>query len=739
MTSVRSRAASGSLGGSDHFDVRDLDLRPPDLGQGLVERKRLLDLLDSTPDRSAIAVIAPAGYGKTVLLTQWTAFSPRSAAWLTGASSDNDPVGLLNRLWAALGRADMLDPDAGGRSASSSPAADGVRRLARAVRPNLDAGILVIDNLDSLRSTASWDVIDALIRVLRGRVQVVLASRVAPRLPLGEIRASGFLFEISDSDLAFDEREAGQLMQDMGVDDGRSLTRLMSKTEGWPVGIYLTALAMKSGEGNTDAESVQGSDLYVAEYIRDVIVNRLSDVKRSFLIRTSILDRLSGPLCDAVLEMKGSERMLESFERTNLLITRLDRTREWHRYHQMFRDVLQAELRLREPEIVPELHARAAKWFEANGHPEISIHHAQSAGDTSQVARLIERVGRITFATGRSSTLFDWLDWLEENADPSSYPGPFALGALAAALSGDVLRGSRLLDRIPEGSHPLALLVRALRTRSGVAAMIADAREARAGFGPGSEWTAGCIAVEGLGWLFSGDVDQADSLFAQAIVLSGPLQATTTATTSLTQRALIAMDARRWSDAEGHVEQAFRLVMDNGLDAHSTSGLTFVAASRLARHQNDIPRAREMLVRASRLRPQLNSSMPAESVQTGLEMAKAHLELSDIAAARLILRETKAILDQFPDLGALPAQWEEMNRTLSALKPGKAGPTALTSAELRLLPFLASHLTFPEIGERLYISRHTVKTQAMSIYRKLGASSRSEAIRAAEQVGLLGV
>jgi LuxR family maltose regulon positive regulatory protein len=704
----------------------------------LLERKRLLDLLGSTPKGSVIALIAPAGYGKTVLLAQWVASTPRPKAWLTGHSSDSDPVGLLNRLWAAFDHAGMLVPDAKGRSDPSSPATDGVRRLALALRPGTDMGILVIDNLDALRSTASWDVIDAMIRVLRGQVQVVLASRSEPRLPFGEIRANGFLVEITESDLAFDEREAGRLFENVGVDGGPSLTQLMSRTEGWPVGVYLTALAMKSGA--TQDQLVQGDDLYLAEYIRDAILNRLSDTKRSFLIRTSILDRLSGPLCDAVLDTWGSQRVLEGLQRSNLLITRLDRTREWHRYHQMLRDLLQAELRLKEPEVVPELHARAAEWLEANGHPDLSIHHAQAAGDPSRVARLIERAGRVTYTTGRSSTLFEWLDWLEQNAESSSYPGAFALGALAASLSGDVLRGSRFIDRIrDESQHPLTLLVRALRARSGIEAMIADARAAQAGLPPGSEWLPGCIATEGLGWLFSGDVDQADSLFAQAIMLSGPLQATATATTAHTQRALIAMSARRWSDAEDHVTKALRLVLDNGLDGHSTSGLTFVAAARLARHQNDIPGAREMMVRASRLRPQLNISIPAESVQTGIEMTRAFVELWDVAAAKLIMRETKTILDQCPDLGVLGAQWEETNDKLSTLKPGEAGPTTLTAAELRLLPLLASHLTFPEIGERLYISRHTVKTQAMSIYRKLGASSRSEAVRVAEQVGLLGV
>jgi LuxR family maltose regulon positive regulatory protein len=403
----------------------------------------------------------------------------------------------------------------------------------------------------------------------------------------------------------------------------------------------------------------------------------------------------------------------------------------------MFQDLLQAELRLREPEVVPELHERAATWFEEHGQHELAIRHAQAAGDIPRVARLMERIGRVTYSTGRSDTVFGWLDWLEEQGRISNYPGAAALGALAAALTGDVLRSARLFDLVDDTSHPLARLAGALRAPSGVEAMIADVRQARDVFPPGSEWTPACLAVEGLGWLWLGDEEKADSLFAHAITLTEPVFAVPTATIALAERALIAMHGRDWATAESACSESLHLVMDHGLAGYSTSAITYVVAARVARHRNDIPRAREMLARAVRLRPQLNSSLPGISVQTGIEMARAHIELAEVAGAKLILRETRVILDQFPDLGLLPAQWEELNQSLASMEPGKVGPSTLTTAELRLLPLLASHHTFPEIGERLFISRHTVKTQAMSIYRKLGASSRSEAVRMAGEVGLL--
>jgi LuxR family maltose regulon positive regulatory protein len=695
--------------------------------------------LEAERDASLIVLVAPAGYGKTTLMARWMAATSRPAAWLTLHASDNDPVGFMGHVWAAFAQGDMIVPDErAGVHLTTRPATDGARRLIRALRSGGECGLLFLDNLDTVRSRATWDVISALIHQLQGEVQVVLASRSEPRVPIPDLRARGLLAELTTPDLAFDRDEAALLLQNAGVMPGYDLTQIMDRTEGWPVGLYLTTLALDAGVGGGPERVVRGDDLYIAEYLRHSVLDRLSEAKQLFLLRTSVLDRLSGPLCDAVLETTGSAKMLESLENSNLLIIRLDRHREWHRYHQMFQDLLQSELRLREPESVSGLHARAAEWFEAIGPPELAIHHAQAAGEPAQVARLIERVGRMTYVTGRSSTLFAWLDWLEEHMDSSGHAGSFALGALAAALTGDVLRGLRFLDRIPDDSHPLALLVRALRTESGVKAMIADARAARAGFPPGSEWIPACIVTEGLGWLFLGDEEQADALFAQAITQAGQLHAVAASTTALSQRTLIAIKDGRWVDADSHGTKALRQIVAHGLDSHSSSGLCFVLAARLARHQNDIPRARDMLARAATLRPQLNTALPTESVQTGIEMARAHIELADVAAAKVILRETRLILDECPDLGVLPAQWEQMSTSLSKMGPGTFGPSTLTAAELRLLPLLASHLTFPEIGERLYISRHTVKTQAMSIYRKLGASSRSEAVRAAEDAGLLG-
>lgn len=206
---------------------------------------------------------------------------------------------------------------------------------------------------------------------------------------------------------------------------------------------------------------------------------------------------------------------------------------------------------------------------------------------------------------------------------------------------------------------------------------------------------------------------------------------------ALGERALITMNLGDWESSSRYAAQALTGIEENHLDSYAISGLPLVIGARVARHRGDLTRAEALLNRAAQVRPKLNSAVPGMAVQTAVEMAKAYIELSDVVGARAVLSDANDVLLQRPDLGELGAQVENLRRTLQDMGPGTLGPSALTKAELRLLPLLATHLTFPEIGERLFISRHTVKTQAMAIYRKLGSSSRSEAVARAQETGLL--
>jgi LuxR family maltose regulon positive regulatory protein len=375
----------------------------------------------------------------------------------------------------------------------------GVRRVVQALESRETTGVLMLDNVQSIHSRASHDVIAELAARLPPSIQLVVASRTGVRLPVSVLRTQGALLELTAQDLALNTKEARTLLDSIGVDVGGDIDELRSRTDGWPAGIYLAGLAAKSGSPNRSPLQVGGNDRFVADYLRSEVLDHFSDGRVSFLTRTSILDRFCGPLCDAVLDTTGSARTIERLEQSNLLVVPLDRTRAWYRYHPLLRDLLQAELHRREPDAETSLHTRAAEWFDANGLPEMAISHAQAAGDPDLVARVMGREMRVTYGLGRADTVFDWLSWFEHSERADRYPSIAALGALVHALSGDekgadrwasVLFAGRDADDLPEAAY----ILRAILARGGTAQIRADARVARHKADP--EWLAAALGLE---------------------------------------------------------------------------------------------------------------------------------------------------------------------------------------------------------------------------------------------------
>jgi LuxR family maltose regulon positive regulatory protein len=235
-----------------------------------------------------------------------------------------------------------------------------------------------------------------------------------------------------------------------------------------------------------------------------------------------------------------------------------------------------------------------------------------------------------------------------------------------------------------------------------------------------------------------GDLDYADRLLAQSVEVATQDREMNAASYALAQRGVIAIQRQDWPRAEALATQALTVVRDGHLDDYVTSPLVYAVAARVALHRGDAPAARQQLARAARLRPLLTHSVPTYAVQALLELARAYLALNDDAGARAVLGQARDVLNLRPDLGTLPAQVEELQSALEEAREALPGSSSLSTAELRLVPLLSTHLSFREIGERLYVSQNTVKTQAISVYRKLGASSRSEAVQRLREIGLLG-
>ena len=427
----------------------------------------------------------------------------------------------------------------------------------------------------------------------------------------------------------------------------------------------------------------------------------------------------------------------------------LDANGEWYRYHHLFQDLLLSELARTEPDLLLALRARAADWCEANGQPEGAIGYAQAAGDVDRVARLVVRTFLPAYQSGRVATAERWLAWLEAHGALGRNAAVGVLGGLLAAIWGRPVEAERCAeaaesanyeDTLPDGSASIdswLALMRSVHCRRGVASMRADAELAVETLARGSQFWPNAQGLLAMAHWMDGEVEQADDLFADVADEGLELAATDAVTVALGMRAAIAIESGAWVQAEEFSERALRIIRHSRLDDYPTSALVYALAARVASHHGDSPRAEELLARAQRLRPRLTYAIPHLAIQARLELARAYLSLADGGGAATMLREIEALLRRRPDLGALPDQVDDLRATLKTMRAEAPGASTLTEAELRLLPHLATHLSFREMGERLYLSRHTVKSHAMAIYRKLNVTSRNAAVERSRELGLL--
>ncbi|HEY7007620.1 MAG TPA: LuxR C-terminal-related transcriptional regulator [Jatrophihabitantaceae bacterium] len=430
-----------------------------------------------------------------------------------------------------------------------------------------------------------------------------------------------------------------------------------------------------------------------------------------------------------------------------MLVVPQDRRREWYRYHHLLRELLQAELRRSEPELIVELNARAADWYEGNGMPEAAIGHAEAAGDFDRAARLVLELAQPVWASGRVETVLHWMESLRSRPGVRHYGAIAAHGSLIFALlgrAGEAERWAEAAERaasdeaLPDGNTMDGTLayLRANLLRSGPQAARADARRALAGLGPDSPYRATMLYTYALSYLLDGEPDRAEPRLAHAHEVAHAAGALPLAALILAERCIIAAGRDDWADVTRFSHRALSIVTEGGFEQYWTSALVFAWAARAAAHHADMVAARKHLTRAVRLRPLLTYALPAVSVQTLLEMAHCYIALGDAPGARAVLAQADDILQQRPQLGTLTESARELRARLARLTRAPGGASALTAAELRVLPLLATHLSVREIGNHLVVSEHTVKSHTQAIYQKLGVSSRSAAVARSRELGL---
>ena len=754
VSEVRQRDGRSQRAGGSAFDLVASKLRRPLIRPGTVRRSSLIERLAQGGPRPVVSVVAPAGYGKTTLLSQWAERNGQSFAWVSVDEGDNDAKVLLTYVAEALDAVEPIDErvfDALASPGSSVPGSV-VPRLGSAFSSMTSPVVLVLDDVHVLHNSECRAALSVLADHVPGGSRLALAGRAQPPLRIARLRAEGKILEIGPGDLSLTCDEASSLLRNVDLTLAEEdVAELHRRTEGWPAGLYLAALYLREGGSFASAAfSFGGDDRLVSEYMESEFLSRISGQQRAFLTRTAVLERMCGPLCEAVLDMGGSASILADLAGSNLLLVPLDRRGEWYRYHHLFRDMLLAELQRREPGLMPVLRRRAGDWYLRNGWPEEALEYSMAAGDVHSVAGLVEKLGVPAYRQGRVTTIQRWFGWLEDRGGIEGHPMAAVLASLFSALTGRPVEAERWADAVDRwqygdparpddpSAEVWAALLRAILCRRGTEQMRADADEAVRRFAAGSFVTPAPALLQGIARILCGDLDGGDASLEDAVSVGEEADAPDDLAVALCERSLVAMAHNQWDRAEVLAGQARTVLHRAGIEESFATPLICALRARAAMRRGDVPAARGELVSAQHLRPLLTYALPYLAVQARVELARVHLALADLAGARTLMCEVDDLLKRRPGLGTLVGEAEAFRAQLSRERGASVpGESALTAAELRLLPLLSTHLSFPEIAEEMVLSRYTIKSQALSIYRKLGASSRSQAVARSRELGFL--
>jgi LuxR family maltose regulon positive regulatory protein len=690
-------------------------LEPPPAREGTVARAALAESLCPSAQATVATVVAPAGYGKTTLLAEVAASGDLPVAWLTVRETDNELAAFQRHVASAVGRAVGLDQP------PSTPA-----RLRRALRAGPPIRI-VLDDLQTLENGRCLEVVRTLASHLPPRGQLLLASRTPIALDPQER-----LIQLGIGDLRMSAGAAALLLRRAGVNaSDEVVAALTARLEGWPTGLYLAALAHQV-EGQ-DLSSFGGADRYVHDYFREECLAALEEKDVRFLERASVLERLTARLCDRTLQTRGSAERLERLSRATGFLIPIDEGA--YRLHQAFREMLQAELRRAEPETPALLAARAAEWCAEHGEVEAAARYAWTAGRPDRYAELTEQAATGLYHSGGLDTLERLLAEPGEQLVPR-HPELAAWGAIVHALRGradDAVRMVEIGEEMSAGTYPARLVaVRSALCQEGGAQMATDAAAALK-----SPSRPSALLLLGVAHLLAGEDASAAETLAEASAEATLAGTTDTACLALAERAGLAALDGNWNDVELLIEEARTAIREAGLDDYPTSALTYATSAHAAVRASDWVRARADAGHAARSLPVLTEALPWLAVQVRLELARVHVELSDHETATAMLAGAEAILGATDGLGVLHDQADRLRQEIADATPGRDAPGQLTPAEQRLLPLLTTYLSFREIAETLDVSRNTVKTQAICVYRKLGVSSRSAAIDRASELGLV--
>jgi LuxR family maltose regulon positive regulatory protein len=735
-------------------------LRPPPARAGLIPRARLDGLLEAGARGRLCLIDAPAGSGKTTLLAQWyLADQPsRHVAWLSLDESDDDPV----RFWVYIIEAfRVVVPGFGEIPLGLLQGSGSADVLTQVVLPQLLNEfatselelVLVLDDYHLIGNPTCHRTLGFFIDHLPSNVHVVVSTRVDPSLPLARLRAGGELTELRIADLGFTDAEAARLLHDaMGLDlTPQAVQRLWERTEGWAAGLVLAGLSLRGrADPGPFIASFEAGHRHVVDYLGSEVLASQPEPLRTFMVRTSILQRLSASLCDAVLEADNSAGLLAELEQANLFLIALDDHRQWYRYHHLFAQLLSLELAEREPELAPVLHRRAAAWYRDAGDVEAAIHHAAAAGEFVQAGALITRHWLSYARRGRIATVQRWLDRLPDDVITANPP----ISLLAAWVGGLCNVSMHEIERwltaaeasdyqgpLPAGisSVPFgAALVRAVNTFDDVERSLRAARRALDVAGPraSESYWMGATAL-GRSLYLSGQAAEARAVLEDvASQAPAPDRQPFVVVNAFALLSLLTGEDGDDGRALALARHAMEVAEAQGVRYDPLTGVAYIALARSTARRGGLAEAEQLLDQALQVLP--NDSHAVQYAQAIVELAGVRHARGNTDGAQAAVVRARRLITTFADPGMLGSLLDRTERALG--RPSRQRPSpdaALTDRELVVLRLLATTLSQPEIAHELYVSVNTVRTHIQGIYRKLGVASRREAIAAAREHGLL--
>ena len=739
-----------------HPDVpMETKLHAPGVRKEWVERPNLMSYLARTATK-LVLVAAPPGFGKTTLVAQWraSAMEHRAFAWVSLDRGDDDPGRLWSHIVHSLQRAcPELNGDEILRALRTQmPEITGtalpmlVNELAKLSTPV----VLVLDDYHVITERSCHDQTAFGLLHLPPSAEIVLITRADPPLPVARLRAAGEMLEIRVPELRFTPSEAAALVRNVsGLElSERDLAVLLERTEGWPAGLYLAALSL-SGDPSPSAfiRQFTGDNRFIVDFLAEEVLSRQPSEIRQFLERTAILGRFCAPLCDAVVGSANAAEIIDVLERENLFLVPLDDNRQWYRYHHLFAQALRSQLARTEPDIGPTLHARASAWYRLSGSTDEAIGHALAGGDTAGAVDLIAHHWFAYVDSGRAATVLGWMRSLGDDRI-AAHPLAAHSAAWLAALSGEpesvrhwvhVVRSGGHDGPLPDGMPSLefsAALLGGLFGFDGIRAMRESAaRAVELEPDPMSPWYAPARTAFGFSQYLSGEPGAAEPLMkALMSEPSFPL----VRLVAFFAASLVATDDGRLEQARELASAAQLVADEGGLSNTPQNSLTHTAIGAVYALEGRHEEARSELKHALRSRRRWPGLSPWPTLEALLRLAPLLLDIGDRHEAAALLDEARDILTALPGgADAQLARLEQLERRVATRTPqviSLADP--LTEREMAVLRLLEGTLSLREIGKELHLSQNTIKTHTRSIYRKLGVSTRHDAITKGRETGI---